>query len=115
MSDSRGCEVCGGRVKPVEGMDMLGHCEKCGLVYLLKARGRDIGPDEPIRAEGGSHEPAKDQPPAAAPPEPSDRPESRSHWWCPDCETYLYAENDGDLQFVKREHLKEFHPNKSPG
>ena len=39
--------------------------------------------------------------------------QSGSHWKCPDCGADLKAENDSDLEFVKREHIREYHPNRS--
>jgi hypothetical protein len=43
--------------------------------------------------------------------EPTKQP--GSHWKCPDCGANLGAENDSDLEFVKREHIREYHPNRS--
>ena len=37
-----------------------------------------------------------------------------SLWVCPDCGVEMNAPNEGDLGFVKREHIREYHPNRAP-
>ena len=56
------------------------------------------------------------KPARATSPDTEDRPQTlNSRWRCPDCDAYLEAANDTDLQFVKREHIREYHPNRSIG
>jgi hypothetical protein len=38
-----------------------------------------------------------------------------SHWRCPDCDAEVDSANDSDLEFAKREHIREYHPNRSTG
>jgi predicted RNA-binding Zn-ribbon protein involved in translation (DUF1610 family) len=117
LTIAKRCEVCGGTVTPVDDQSPFGYCEACGVVYALKERlqGRrshetprvvELQSAEEIRetdspskeAFAGTDEPTK---------------QSGSHWKCPDCGADLKAENDSDLEFVKREHIREYHPNRS--
>jgi len=105
------CEVCGSQVRQI-GEGPFGACEKCGLVYALDLRSREEGTpgNESLpprksneEAEVVGEEPIKGQ-------VPSD--DNRARWRCPDCEEVLTADNEADMKFVIREHVREFHPNR---
>jgi hypothetical protein len=53
--------------------------------------------------------------PVSAAPVDTEEPTKlfRSRWRCPDCGAVMDAENDSDLEFVKREHIREYHPNRA--
>lgn len=111
----KGCGVCGGNVRPLDGQSGFGYCENCGIVYALGGRltgARDTGRQGLGSGTGG----AKGRDTfsgfsvisARAPPQ-----SPGSYWRCPDCETEIRSENDSDLEFAKREHVREYHPNRS--
>ena len=96
MSVSAKCKVCSGHVRPVDDRSIFGYCEKCGLVYALKDRLAD-------REAGGARrgeEPAQGR---------------GLRWRCPDCDSEMEATSEADLEFIKREHVREFHPNRTMG
>ena len=98
------CEVCGSPVRLI-GEGPFGSCEKCGLVYMMDltlAQEETASGSEQPSPVGPSKEQAEDEEPGAA----------GARWRCPDCDELLMAENEGDLKFVIREHVKEFHPNR---
>jgi len=112
------CEVCGGPVRPVDDRSAFGYCEDCGLVYVLKDRLKERLGAEPFaalepgiardstetaNAEGSSSDSAT----SARPP--------GSHWRCPDCGMEIQSDSDSDLGFARREHIREYHPNRSAG
>jgi len=112
------CEVCGGDVKPLEDQSALGFCENCGIVYAFKnrlkeeqdaemSRRREVG----IIGEMGANRPRGVSGVGVTAPAQS----PGSYWRCPDCDTEFHSENDSDLEYVKREHIREYHPNRSPG
>jgi predicted RNA-binding Zn-ribbon protein involved in translation (DUF1610 family) len=113
LSASKRCEVCGGNVRPTEEQGDFGYCEKCGIVYALGAWMRgERGPGVPgfFRADTGQEEV---MPKIAVPPDDEVRPRvSAFRWKCPDCNEDLRAESDVDLEFLKREHIREYHPNR---
>jgi hypothetical protein len=60
LSITRGCEICGGNVIPVDDQSFFGYCDSCGIVYALKdrfqeqlsnraLRGVELGPGEEPR------------------------------------------------------------------
>ena len=113
MSGSKRCEVCGGNVRPTDGQGDFGYCEKCGIVYALGARTR-AERDEAVpasnRGDSGREEVMSR---VAVPPDDEARPVvSAFRWRCPDCDEELGAESDVDLEFLKREHIREYHPNR---
>jgi len=113
------CGVCGGQVRPLDDQSVFGCCEGCGIVYALKGRlagARDArmpgrfgtsadsglrGPETPGGVSVGVAT-SRARPPG-------------SYWRCPDCDSEIHADNDSDLEFAKREHVREFHPNRTPG
>ena len=111
------CEVCGGTVTPVDDQSPFGYCEACGIVYALKERlrgRRDYDTPRGVELQT-DEEPGETDSPIRETPANTDTPtkQSGSHWKCPDCGADLKAENDSDLEFVKREHIREYHPNRS--
>ncbi|HEV2139397.1 MAG TPA: hypothetical protein VGR53_11205 [Nitrososphaerales archaeon] len=117
MTVAKRCEVCGGTVSPVDDQSPFGYCEACGIVYALKERLQGRQSYEPPRVvESQSDEnPRETDSPSWEAFAGTDAPtkQSGSHWKCPDCGADLRAENDSDLEFVKREHIREYHPNRS--
>jgi predicted RNA-binding Zn-ribbon protein involved in translation (DUF1610 family) len=119
LSTSKRCKVCGGNVSAVDGQSPFGYCDSCGIVYALKdrlngqwskdaPRGIELGPGGRLRET--------DRPRGATLVDTEEDSEpSNSHWKCPDCDAELNAANDADLWFAKREHIREYHPNRSIG
>ena len=103
-------------MSPMDLESSYGYCEHCGIVYALRklkenqadetdggqAQGFDYERGETNRHAGG----------AGADESESYGPDT-VRWTCPDCNEVLSAANDGDLKFVIREHVREFHPNRS--
>jgi hypothetical protein len=112
------CEVCGGQVRPIGDQGGLGYCESCGIVYVLtdglkggrvaEALG-GLGMSEPSEPKGTDRSRGASVD-AAAPIRASG-----SYWKCPDCGAEIRSDNDSDLGFAKREHIREYHPNRSTG
>jgi hypothetical protein len=119
MSMSKGCEVCGGKVRPIDDQSLFAFCDTCGIVYVLKDRLEGQQSTEaPREIELGlGREPKDTEMPRRTAFIDNEAPlESlSSHWRCPDCDTDLEAPNEADLEFLKREHVREFHPNRSTG
>jgi hypothetical protein len=38
-----------------------------------------------------------------------------TRWRCPDCDTDIRSESESELEFLKREHIREYHPNRPTG
>ena len=103
-------------MRPTDEQSNFGFCVKCGIVYALRARTTGVwGEETPRTFEGefgeGTKEPSKS---ATAAPIDTGAPAQASAflWRCPDCDSELRADNDVDLQFLKREHIREYHPNR---
>ena len=98
MSVTAVCRVCGGHLRPVDGQSPFQSCDSCGLVYALGDRAMDPSNLQVPRVEmadrGGT----------------ADLPGSR--WTCPDCGAELEMSSEMDLQFARREHIREYHPNR---
>jgi hypothetical protein len=115
LSSAKGCEVCGGLVRQARDEGSLGYCTKCGIVYFLgkvSSEGmeptiQDLG-KKFSRERGTVHQ--TDEPPSM---EPAIEAKTDSgHWICPDCGTRFEYAHESDLAYVKREHFREFHPNR---
>ncbi|HLQ06648.1 MAG TPA: hypothetical protein VK126_02720 [Nitrososphaerales archaeon] len=116
MTIAKRCEVCGGNVTPVDDQSPFGYCEACGIVYALRDRlqGRPTY-EKPRTTESQSDEEPMgvDRPGEAAPLEAENAEHVSSRWRCPDCGTVLESAVDSDMEFLKREHIREYHPNRS--
>jgi hypothetical protein len=97
----------------MDGQGDFGYCEKCGIVYALGARmrgeqGKGVPGSflaDPVREEVISK--------MAVPPDDEVRPRASAfRWRCPDCNEDLGADNAVDLEFLKRGHIREYHPNR---
>lgn len=116
MSVLKQCAVCGGRITPTRDVSDFGYCENCGIVYLL----RDGLLERPHKGPPGAVEKAlgrpyetKDKPGEIESISVAGSPPSSSyHWRCPDCDAVMEFDNEADLDFVKREHIREYHPNR---
>ena len=113
----KSCEVCGGHVRPVDGQVTFGYCENCGLVYALKVRLVERKtPEFPEGPSGGpGTKSAERERRATSGPDTEDQVSSVVRWRCSDCGTALQADEESDLEFLKREHIREYHPNRSNG
>ena len=113
------CAVCGGHVRPLDDRSGFGSCDKCGVVYALGDRVKAGWVTEPPggREEGSRSEPAGIVQPARAYAGDATAVGRTpgSYWRCPDCDTEIRADNDSDLGFAKREHIREYHPNRAGG
>jgi predicted RNA-binding Zn-ribbon protein involved in translation (DUF1610 family) len=113
LSVSKRCEVCGGNVRPNDEQADFGYCEKCGIVYALGARirgERSAGVPGSFRGDLDREEVT---PKTAVPPDDVVRPRASAfRWRCPDCNEDLGADNAVDLEFLKRGHIREYHPNR---
>jgi len=111
MSVQRGCEICGGRVRPVGDKSGFGFCENCGLVYFLTVGG---GRRAETRGPGGTSRGMAQEgagiAETAAFGGASERP--GFHWTCPDCGAELTSEVESDLGFLRTVHIREYHPNR---
>ena len=109
MLPSKRCEVCGGQVNLI-GEGPFGSCERCGLVYALRSKApvEEVPGAEPgFQAQQEEREEEEGQPRGRSP-----STTAGARWRCPDCDQLLTAENESDLKFVVREHVKELHPNR---
>jgi len=116
---TKGCEVCGGRLRPLEGQSVFAYCENCGIVYALRDRMKGTWDTETpgkLRAQIAGESSGKEEPggvPMVEATTPAETP--GSYWRCPDCDTEIRSENDSDLEFAKRDHIREYHPNRPNG
>ena len=100
----------------LNGQSNFGYCERCGIVYALdKLRER--------KAEEGAEELGSESSKGRRREETNGRnilarnklqvEFSDFRWKCPDCDAELAAGSESDLGFLKREHIRELHPNRS--
>jgi predicted RNA-binding Zn-ribbon protein involved in translation (DUF1610 family) len=118
LSVPKDCEVCGGHVKPIDAQSVFGYCEKCGLVYALRDRLEQRSTTAAKAVESGQSGETREEERVGreAPSDAEQVSEAyNSRWRCPDCGALLQASNESDLQFVKREHIREYHPNRALG
>jgi len=106
-------------VGPLDDKSVFGCCEDCGLVYALKDR---LAGAQGARVPGRLGTSADSELRGPDPREgasvgfaPTPSRSSGSNWRCPDCDTEIHSDNDSDLEFAKREHVREYHPNRTPG
>ena len=102
-------------MRPTDEQSNFGFCEKCGIVYALRARTTDESGEQAQRTFerefGNKAEAARSR--TAAPDDTGERPRAPAFLWrCPDCEAELRADNDVDLEFLKRGHIRDYHPNR---
>jgi len=117
LEPQKRCEVCGGSVKPFEERSGLGYCEKCGLVYAMIIGTEDVSSFEHVGPRVDSSEEETEAVVSTGPETTNSRnsPNFKSKWRCPDCESEIISENETDLEYLKREHIREYHPNRSAG
>ena len=109
---AKGCEVCGGLVKPVNDKSLFGYCEKCGLVYVLKERqAGSWDSDAPAGVMADMPRGREEKPRKEARAEQQEQLQQVS-WECPDCGMVIEAESDS-LKFAKRQHIADYHPNRT--
>ena len=115
---TKGCKVCGGCVRPISDRSIFGYCENCGLVYALKDRLKVAPVTEALTGleAGLAGEPVETRIAEASSSDSlvSER-SAGSRWICPDCGMEISSDNDSDLGFAKREHIREYHPNRQTG
>ena len=103
----------------MDDQSVLGYCENCGIVYVLKDRLKgtwDIGPPGRLGADVAGESKGTNRPGGVSAVDVAAPPRSPgSYWKCPDCDTEIRSDNDSDLEFIKREHIREYHPNRSTG
>jgi predicted RNA-binding protein with PUA-like domain len=92
----------------------------CGIVYILKGRmGEPMNKDaleglEKTFVEG--QDKADNKPWEPASPDQVEQTQPSTHRWrCPDCGSVMESPEEGDLEFIKREHFREYHPNRAAG
>jgi predicted RNA-binding Zn-ribbon protein involved in translation (DUF1610 family) len=103
-------------VKPLGEQIVFGYCENCGIVYAIRERLQERRSAEETRNPEAGFEEPKDvdrQGRATLVGRPSQL--LGSHWKCPDCDAEMTSDNDADLKFAIREHIREYHPNRSIG
>jgi hypothetical protein len=104
-------------VRPVDDQSLFGYCDNCGIVYALKDRLQEQRRNETPRDVelGFGEEPKKTDRPRRATFVDTEKPPKpfNSHWKCPDCGADVDSANDSYLEFAKREHIREYHPNRS--
>jgi hypothetical protein len=100
----------------LNGQEHFGCCEKCGIVYALKDRLNGAWDREtPGRFEAGvtSESNAPNTLREVSVVDATTRVQSQgSYWRCPDCDSEIRSDNYSDLEFAKREHIREYHPNR---
>jgi hypothetical protein len=106
-------------VRPLADPSGLGYCEECGIVYALKGGGKgervtDV-PEALKVGAGGEPEGTEWRRGTSAADVTPPGPSSGAYWRCPDCDTAIRADNDSELGFAKREHIREYHPNRPTG
>ena len=101
----------------MDGQGVLGYCENCGIVYALKEKLKGTWDTEtPRRFEGGITSDSKEAgSQRRVSPVDTKAPvrSPGSYWRCPDCDAEIRSDNDSDLKYAKREHIREYHPNRS--
>jgi len=102
----------------MDDQSVFGYCEDCGIVYALKDRlkgslGAGSLAGREVRASGESMGTMGVRASVAESPTPAQPP--GAHWTCPDCGMEIQSDSDFDLAFSKREHIREYHPNRSTG
>ncbi len=101
---------------PVDDQGPFGYCEACGVVYALRDRmqGRPTH-ERPRKVESQPVEEPRggDRSSEAAAIEVEPAEQGGSRWRCPDCGTLLESAVDSDMEFLKREHIREYHPNRA--
>jgi rubredoxin len=104
-------------VTPVDDQSPFGYCEACGIVYALRDRlqGRPSRETPRVIELQSDEEPVGTDKPGGAAHVDAEEPSEHlgSRWRCPDCGTLLESANESDLEFLKREHIREYHPNRS--
>ena len=100
----------------LDGQSNFGCCERCGIVYALdKLRERraeeEAGELECESSEGRRREKTDERNILARSKRKVEFSDFR--WKCPDCDMELTAGSESDLGFLKREHVRELHPNRS--
>jgi hypothetical protein len=85
-------------------------------VYLLDKRTQQGSGEAELEPRGSSakHEPGRGTMASSAPVEteaPSDQTPIH-RWRCPDCGAVTESPNEDDIEFLKREHIREYHPNR---
>ena len=102
-------------MRPLDEQSTFGYCERCGIVYALKDKLTEHGyTDEQRRPESGflrGRKEARMQRPADSYDEES-RQAPSFHWRCPDCDAEFNETSDTDLEFARREHVRDYHPNR---
>jgi hypothetical protein len=119
LTSVKGCDVCGGRVQPVSQDSTLGYCVSCGIVYFLRTKsGLEVETEsmDVLQNKFGNEQAPRSEV-ADPPPEQVERaPEpAGSYWMCPDCGTRFALSDQSDAMYIKREHFREFHPNRIEG
>jgi rubredoxin len=103
----------------LDGQDVFGCCENCGIVYALKDRSKVAwaGARQGRFEEGANSEPeGPNTLREVSVVDPGTPVRSQgSYWRCPDCDMEIRSDNDSDLEFAKREHIREYHPNRTSG
>ncbi len=103
----------------MDDQSIFAYCENCGLVYALKDRLKGARDTDRVGrfATGTSGESKKQITMGEASTVGTTTPAQPlgSYWRCPDCDTEIRSDNDSDLEFAKREHIREYHPNRSTG
>ena len=102
---------------PLDDQGVLGYCENCGIVYVLKDRLKGTLETERLGRLGagvvGESEGSNTRREVSVIDATTPAQSQGSHWRCPDCDTELHSDNESDLEFAKREHIREYHPNRS--
>jgi len=106
-------------VRPLDDQSVFAYCENCRIVYALKDRVEGAWYTERSgKARAGvTSDSVGPRPPRGVPTVSATtlaQPPG-SYWRCPDCDTEIHSDNDSDLEFAKREHIREYHPNRSTG
>ena len=103
-------------MRPLDEQSAFSYCEKCGIVYALKdrlAEYRDTGGQErPGTGFFGRQKETSRQKRADFHDKEVSHEAPTFHWRCPDCDAEFNADSDTDLEFAKREHIREYHPNR---
>ena len=103
-------------MNPLDEKGNLGYCEHCGVVYALQ---KLKGQTEKERAGflgfglrgGGGQTGTREESPSTPSRQRGDS--SVFRWKCPDCDEDLTADSESDLNFLKTDHIREYHPNRA--